>query len=177
MTRTRIVAALAALVFGAACGMGDPTDSDTSVSQGDASPQAANTEKASTAGLGATLNVKRNFPESEAAYTLVAATAPTKTQFDTRPEIGQFVAYTATVVVKTGSVYACGCSFAMIDSSGNVYEDRGTFFKGGLQAVNLNPGQRASGLVVFDVPKGAVTGWRVELRDGLGSDASGSWTM
>jgi hypothetical protein len=132
--------------------------------------------------LGETLILTRSGlgAADEYHFTLTADKQYTRsTKYGMRPEKGVYFAVKALIEVKTGSTYACACDFALVATDGAVYEPNSGFgFTGALDAVTLNAGQRASGLVVFDLPPAALAGARIELREGLFSSGNeGYWQL
>lgn len=111
----------------------------------------------------------------EVLYTVVADKTYAKTKYGTKPERGVLYGIKVTVEVVSGNVYACACDYALVTADGTVYEGAGHTVNGGLEAVTLNRGQKASGTVVFDIPNGAHAGGRIELREG--SNNQGFWTI
>jgi hypothetical protein len=117
--------------------------------------------------------------DDEVHYTLAAGPQLTKTKFGSRPDKGVFFALTATIQAKKGSAFACSCDFALVAKDGTAYEPSVTYgFDGGLEAVQINTGQKAAGLVVWDLPQAALAGARVELRADLFADGNqGFWQL
>lgn len=111
---------------------------------------------------------------SEVHYTVNADKTYTKTKYGTKPEKGILYGVKVLVEVIEGSTYACACDFALIATDGTAYEGSGYQVSGGLDAVDLNRGQKAAGVVVFDIPQGAQASARIELREG--SNNQGFWT-
>jgi hypothetical protein len=95
-----------------------------------------------------------------------------------KPDNGIFYAAPVEIKAIKGSVYACPCDFALIAKDGTVYEGTiGIGFDNALDPAQLNAGQRTTGVVVFDVPKAALAGGRIELREGLGNQPRGYWQL
>jgi hypothetical protein len=86
----------------------------------------------------------------------------------------------ATVVCAEGTYMASPFSFTFIAADGTAYDSAITVgFKPSLDTINLNPGQRTAGKVVFDVPQAAVTGAKIQI-DGIGLDVNEGaayWTL
>lgn len=149
-----------------------------------AAPVAAPTTHGTTlVPLGETLVFTRQggSVDDEVEYTLTAdktyARAPGSGYL--KPRKGVFYAVRATIAVRKGSTYGCACDFALIATDGTVYEPGSGFgFPDALDAATVNTGQKLSGLVVFDIPRGAYAGARVELRPDAFSDGDqGYWTL
>lgn len=152
-------------------GMGQPAGAPT---------DAPTTKGPLTVALGETLiYTSSGFgDDDEVHYTLAAGKPVTRTTYGTKPQKGTFVSVQATIVVKKGSAYACSCDFALITKDGTAFEGTSVGFDGGLDGVELRQGQQAAGLVVFDVPAGAASGAKVELRAGFSSSGNqGFWQL
>lgn len=115
----------------------------------------------------------------EIHYTLAAGKPLTKTKYGSKPEKGIFFSVQATIQAVKGSAYACSCDFALVAKDGTAYEPSVTFgFDGALEAVQINAGQKAAGLVVWDLPAAAIAGARIELRADLFADGNqGFWQL
>jgi hypothetical protein len=111
----------------------------------------------------------------EVHYTVAADRTYTKTKYGTKPKNGLLYGIKVTVEVVEGSVYAYAGDFALVAADGTVYEGSGVQVDGGLDGVDLNRKQKASGVVVFDVPPAAPKGARIELREG--STNQGFWEV
>jgi hypothetical protein len=81
------------------------------------------------------------------------------------------------VTVESGSVYLTDDNFILITTAGREFEPDVSFlFDGGLRGARAGEGQKASGLVVWDIPAGDEAGARVALR--LGADTvHGYWQL
>lgn len=115
----------------------------------------------------------------EVHYTVAAGKPLTRTNYGSKPEKGVFFSVTATIVAVKGSAYACSCDFALIATDGTAYEPNATYgFDGALEAAQINAGQKAAGLVVWDLPPTAVQGAKIELRADLFADGNqGFWQL
>lgn len=95
-----------------------------------------------------------------------------------KPKKGAFLAVTVEIAVVKGKTYACSCDFAVVAADGSLYEPVWPAgFNQALQSVTLNVGEKASGVVVFDLPGEAVTGARVQLRPDWANDVRGTWQL
>jgi hypothetical protein len=168
---------LSALVVLACGGIGE--DETTVSSGGNGESASVETTAKPTAKMGGTLTVKESFPESKTTYTVKSPKQQTKSPdglFDA--ENGTFYIVSAEIKVLEGNKFVHGGMFVLIPADGTVYEGTAGFgFKGTLDGKELNSGQRTSGIVVFDVPKAALKGARIELRNDLAQEASGYWTL
>lgn len=114
----------------------------------------------------------------EVRYVVTADKVYTKTKYGTKPEKGVLYGVKVSVEVIDGTTYVCACDFALIAKDGTAYEGSAFQVSGGLDALDVNRGQKATGIVVFDVPQGAQNGGRIELREGGRSSANqGFWTI
>lgn len=114
----------------------------------------------------------------EVRYVVTADKVYTQTKYGTKPEKGVLYGVKVSVEVVAGSSYVCACDFALITQDGTAYEGSGFQVKGGLDALDVNRGQKAAGIVVFDIPQGAQAGGRIELREGgRSSKNQGFWTI
>jgi hypothetical protein len=117
---------------------------------------------------------------TEVNYRVVVDRTYTKSpKYGMRPEKGLFFGIRVDINVKTGSTYACPCDFALIAADGTAYASGGGFgFPGALEAVDLRTGQKAGGLVIFDVPAAASMGGKIELRENTFGDSNqGFWKL
>lgn len=116
---------------------------------------------------------------NEVVYILNPGPKLTKTKYGTGPEKGVFFAVSVAVEVKKGSTYACSCDVALVTKDGTVYEPDVSYgFDGALEAVSLNnAGQKAAGLIVWDLPASAIVGARVELRASIWADSDQYWQL
>lgn len=127
--------------------------------------------------FGETLRVTDNVGD-EIHYTVTADKTYTKTKYGTKPDKGIFYGIKVTIEVVAGSTYVCACDYALIAVDGTAYEGQSVGITGGLDALKVNKGQKAVGVVAFDIPDGAHRGGRVELRDGGGSAGNqGFWKI
>jgi hypothetical protein len=143
----------------------------------------APTDSGPLAGKGApvTVNLGETVPyragKTVANYSLAAGQKLTLTPSGSRPSRGQFLGLTATVDVVAGSVFLTDDNFILMTADGRKFEPDVSFlFDGGLRGARASAGQKATGLVVWDLPPGSETGARVELRiedDGL----QGTWQL
>jgi Domain of unknown function (DUF4352) len=132
-----------------------------------------------TVKLGQTITVT-SILNAQTAYTVYSAkqhaSAPNAGIF--KPERGVYLAISVEVRAVKSGAYATVVAFALVAADGTVYEPgAGLGFDGTLRSTSLNEGQKTSGLVVFDLPKAAVPGAKVELRAGLSSRADGWWQL
>lgn len=88
-------------------------------------------------------------------------------KFSVKPERGIFLGVRLSVEVTEGSNYIYAGDIALIAADGTAFETKGGFgFDGAFEGIELQAGQKSSGLVIFDVPQAALTGARIQLRDG-----------
>lgn len=131
-----------------------------------------------TVGLGETIVYESRLSDKEIHYTVsTAGKSITQTKYGTKPDRGAFFAVAVTIQAVKGSTYACPCDFALVTKDGAVYEPMVIGIDGMLDAVQINTGQRAAGLVVWDVPAAAIAGARIELRASLFANGQGFWQL
>lgn len=115
--------------------------------------------------FGETLSVTDSLG-GEIHYTVTADKSYAKTKYGTKPKNGVLYGVKVLVEVVAGTTYVCACDFALIAADGTAYEGQSFAIAGGLEALDVNRGQKASGVVVFDIPTDAHKGGRIELREG-----------
>lgn len=175
--------ALAALLvlaagFGLACGVKPQRSSVTGEGTPAASAPAATPDAAPAAKLGQSIETSGGLGDNRVAYTVSKLTrhAVAPDSALVRPKKGVFVAISVEVRVTAGKTYACFCDFALVAADGTLFEPVLPFgFDAGMQSVTLNTGEKAAGLVVFDLPKDAADAVRVQLRPDITNDVRGYW--
>ncbi|MDI1462508.1 DUF4352 domain-containing protein, partial [Catellatospora sp. KI3] len=176
LTAVLVLAALTAL----ACGIKpERADVDGPAPSG-APASAATSQGPPTAKAGQTITTSGGLGGNRVSYTVAKAARHTVAPDSSlvRPRKGVFVALTVEVKVLSGKTYACYCDFALVAEDGSLFEPVLPFgFDDGMQSVTLNGGEKAAGVVVFDVPKDALTGLRAQLRPDLANDVRGYWTL
>ncbi|WP_144126856.1 DUF4352 domain-containing protein [Catellatospora sichuanensis] len=173
LTVTLVLAA----AVGLACGV-KPQQSNVTGSTPAASAPAASPGSAPTAKLGQSIETSGGLGDNRVAYTVSKLTRHTVAPDSSlvRPKKGVFVAIAVEVKVTAGKTYACFCDFALVAADGTLFEPVLPFgFDAGMQSVTLNTGEKAGGVVVFDLPKDAADGVRVQLRPDITNDVRGYW--
>lgn len=175
------LAAIAATVI--ACGSGGDGENVT-VSSGDSgaagqsSPAAPEGPK--TAKMGQTITVDASLigkGDQVVAYTVAkGAQLKSPSEYE-KPDNGVFYGVTLTVVVQAGSEFANGSDISLVASDGTVYEPTFTTHKGGFEGADLKAGQKKSGLVVFDIPKAALKGSKIQVKSFWDDEPYGYWTI
>lgn len=175
-------ALIAVLVLGAVVGLGCGVKPQRSNVTGEGTPAAsvpaASPESAPTAKLGQSIETSGGLGDNRVAYTVSRVSRHTVAPDSAlvRPKKGVFVAITVEVKVTAGKTYACFCDFALVAADGTLFEPVLPFgFDAGMQSVTLNTGEKAGGVVVFDVPKDVADGLRVQLRPDITNDVRGYW--
>jgi Domain of unknown function (DUF4352) len=182
--RKIVIAGLAVFAaFGIACGSGD---TDTSVKGGAGEQvQSAPAEKATaTAKVGQTVTLTNKLLDEKTAIDVTVAKpkqyAKEPGEFGSKPEKGVFLVLDVTVVSKEGTYGANPFNFKFVAKDGTASEIAiAVAFKPQLDATDLSAGQKVAGKIVFDVPKSALTGGRVQI-DGVGLDydkPAAYWTL
>jgi hypothetical protein len=165
------LAALAALTI--ACGSSGGTDSTVTGGDGQKVEQAQE-KKTAEAKVGQTVTLTNDGLGDK---TTVKVTVAKPTQyakepgdFGSKPEHGVFLVLDVTVVCDEGTYHANPFNFKFVASDGTVSEGAFTVgFKPSLNATDLSAGQKVAGKIVFDVPKAALKGGRIQI-DGMGLD-------
>jgi uncharacterized protein DUF1942 len=176
------VAGAVAAVTMLACGVGSK-DNPTTVSGGDSgSSQAANPTPSgpTTASMGQTLTVDSTLfgkGDRVVAYTLANARVLNAPNSFEKPDNGVFYGVDLTVEVKAGSSFACGHDISFVAKDGTVYGPTFTTHKGTFDCADLGKNQRKAGMVVFDIPKEAPAGGRVQVKSFWDEEPYGYWTL
>jgi hypothetical protein len=128
--------------------------------------------------IGDTITLSGGLGDNQVSVTAKAAkksaAAPDTTWI--KPKKGAFLAVTVEVAVLKGKTYACYCDFAVVAADGSLYEPVWPAgFDQAMQSVTLNAGEKAGGVVVFDLPGAAADGARVQLRPDWANDVRGTW--
>lgn len=172
------VALLAAL--GLACGSGGKAE------PGGAPPGSATNQGQAAAApvvkLGQTITYKSNVlgTKTEATYVLAGRKEYTTSPDGLfRPESGAYLTFTLSVASKTGQVEVSPSIVRFLAKDGTVYNAAFAIgFSDALDFITLNPGQKKAGRVVFDLPKAAIAGGKVELMpSALDNKGAGYWTL
>jgi hypothetical protein len=160
------LAVLAALAI--ACGSGN---GKTGASTGD-NPSPAGTGPV-TAKIGEKVSLTSTFLDDTDTVEITVANPKQYTkepgEFGSRSEKGIFLVLTVTITCTEGTYSANPFNFKFVAADGTAYEGAIAVFKPALDAVDLSKGQKTSGTIVFDVPKAAVKGGKVQV-DGIGTD-------
>jgi hypothetical protein len=94
-----------------------------------------------------------------------------------KPDHGQYYGVNLTVVVRAGNQFACGDDISFVAKDGTVYEPAITSHSGQFECVELHTGQRKAGLVVFDIPKAALNGGKIQIKSFWDDQPYGYWTL
>nr|WP_221374441.1 DUF4352 domain-containing protein [Actinoplanes polyasparticus] len=159
-----------------ACGSGP------SVDEAGGTADAAGAKKPAepkTVQLGQKLAV--NSAGVKATYAVSKAEIRTKDQYGITPQNGAWLLVFLRVDVSEGEAFTCACDLQLVQKDGKVHE----WGTGGLQnrpdfnATQVKTGQHADGYVVFDVPKAAIAGSKVQLKvpNLFGDSAYGYWAV
>jgi hypothetical protein len=81
------------------------------------------------------------------------------------------------VVVKAGSQFVCPEDISFVAKDGTVYEAAITSHSGQFECADLHTGQRKAGLVVFDIPKAALSGGKIQIKSFWDDQPYGYWTL
>jgi Domain of unknown function (DUF1942) len=176
------VAAAVTTVIMLACGAGS-NENPTTVSGSDGgSSQAAKSAPTgpATASLGQTLTVDSTLfgkGDQVVAYTVANGRVLNAPNSFEKPEQGVYYGVDLTVEVKAGTSFACGQDISFVAKDGTVYEATFTTHKGAFDCADLGKGQRKAGMVVFDVPKDAAAGGRIQVKSFWDEEPYGYWTL
>ena len=94
-----------------------------------------------------------------------------------KPNKGQYVVADVAVTVNAGKFSINSASFKLVGADGTAYDSTFISSVEMLSANDLTPGQKSSGSVAFDVPKGAEKGARIALKNILADGDAGYWTL
>lgn len=94
-----------------------------------------------------------------------------------KPQKGVFFVVTAGALVKEGKGSINPFYFKLVAADGTVHEQGFADFQPQLHHVELTAGQKASGLLMFDLPAAAIKGAKVELKSVTGDTAKGAWQL
>jgi hypothetical protein len=183
VNRTRItwiVAPLAALALGLACGAGDKqgtsTSGDETAGPAGGTAQAA---KAATVAVGQPLTMTREFLGSKVVAVITVSNVrpfKSKNEFQ-KPTKGQFLVADVAVSVNEGKFTLTQGSFKVVAADGTVYDTTLPVVEPALGFTELSPGQKTSGAVTFDTAVGAEKGAKIALTDVLADGDAGYWQL
>jgi hypothetical protein len=166
----------AAVVLGGlsiACGSGE-TDSSVKGGEGQQVETAAPEQTTTTAKVGQTVTLSNELLDEKTTIEVTVAKPKQYTkepgEFGSRPEKGVFLVLDVTVVCKQGTYHANPYNFKFVAKDGTASEIAlAVSFKPALNAIDLSAGQKVAGKIVFDVPKAALKGGKIQI-DGVGLD-------
>jgi hypothetical protein len=167
---------LAALAL--ACSSGSSTTSggsSDSDGKGAASAAAVTTVK-----VGETLALATDFLGTKTKVDITVsnlrANVKAKNQFE-KASNGQYIVIDVVAVVKEGKVSINSSSFKLVAADGTAYNSTIMTEYSSVSGMDLAPGQKTSGAVVFDAKPGAQTGGKIALTDIFASGDAGYWTI
>jgi hypothetical protein len=156
-----------------ACGSSSGTDSSVSGGKGQKVESAASEKTTTTAKVGQTVTLSNTLFDNKTVIQVTLANPKQYIkepgEFGGKPEKGIYLVLDATVVCKEGTYDANPFNFKFVAKDGTASEVTYAEFKPALNATSLSAGQKVSGKIVFDIPKTAVSGGRVQI-DGVGLD-------
>jgi hypothetical protein len=164
VTATGVVKPAASAIASAA--PAEPVEEPTDADQG----------SGTTVRVGETLTVSG---DADVDYTLVKTEQKLVDKWGDKASRGVFLLIYMKVTVKSGSDYICSCNLSFVTAGGKVYDSTWESFKGHeeLDAVDLAAGQHTDGWVVFDVPKAAVAGAKIQLQPNTFQELYGYWQL
>lgn len=157
------LAALAAVTI--ACGAGEST---VSGSDTEADPPAAAESNTGTQQLtkkvGETLTVSND--STAVNYTLAKVEQKASDSLGLKPNRGVYLLVQLNVQVTKGDAFVCSCELSFVAKDGTVSEETFASFDGRptFQSADVAAGQKTSGWIIFDVPKAAVKGGKIQLK-------------
>lgn len=168
----------AAAVVAVACGA-DPEVSTGSGGPGNAAKAADGDHKPVVAAMGKPITVSADGVT--ASYTVSQPKIKTSGPYGIKPQNGAWLLVNYKVAVTKGEAFTCACDISLVDKSNKVYE----FGVGGIdgypdfQVTSVKAGQNGDGWVVFDLPKSAIDGSKIQLKvvSLFGDNAYGYWTV
>jgi hypothetical protein len=178
--RTKFVLAGLSILAALGIACGSSTDGTDSSVGGGPQTGAVNSDDAPggpvTAAIGQTITLTNTLLNTtdKVEITLTdprqASNDPGSSGFN-KPSNGVYLVVMATIVCTEGTYIASPFDFTFVAADGTVHDPTFTLgFEPHLDSITLNAGQRTAGNVVFDVPKAAITGAKIQVG-GIGLDA------
>jgi hypothetical protein len=160
-----------------ACGTG--TTSKAGSSDGGAKTTTEEQTQAATAAVGSpiTLNSSLLGSKSQVVITIKSVKITPNGANDFDAPKGEYVLADIVIECKSGTYHANPFNFALVGADGTKVNPAMTLFNPALNAIDLNGGQKASGLVAFDVPKGTGKTSKIVVSDPVGNKDAATWTM
>lgn len=176
MRKLALIGLATLTAFSLACGAGSgDTSSTVSGGEGKGTGVEAAPEPTTAIGkIGQTITLSSELLGDKTVVDVTVANAKQYAkepgEFGSKPEKGVFLVLDVTVACKQGTYHANPFNFKFVAKDGTVSEGAFTTgFKPELHATDLSGGQKTAGKIVFDVPKAAIAGGRVQI-DGVGLD-------
>lgn len=185
MKRALIAGLVLAALTGIACsGAGNSSSgSGTAIDGGTATTSTATaastpTETApaiTTAPAGTALELTQSG--GKASITVSEPKAGVKAKFGS-PDNGQYVTIKVSMNVTSGTVKVASWNFVFVSPEGGEYDaELVSVIDPDLKSTDAVAGQKVTGTVSFDVPKGAEKGGKIAYKDILGSSHLAYWTI
>lgn len=129
-----------------------------------------------TAKVGETLTVTGDATEK---WTLVKTEQHARDEWGDKAGKGIYLALQMKVTVTDGSAFICSCSMQFIGPDNTVYDPTYRSIKNHdeLPSTDTGNGQKVAGWVVFDLPKSALKGGRIQLKPNVWDDVYGYWAL
>ncbi len=176
-SKTLIAALSAAALIAIGCGA-DPEVS-TDGPAGNAAKAADGDRKPTTVAMGKPITV--DSEGVKATYTVSKPTIKTVGEFGIKPQNGAWLLVKYRVDVAKGEALTCACDISVVDKTNKVHEWSAGGISGypDFQVTSVKAGQNGDGWVVFDMPKSAINGSKVQLKVQaiFGDNAYGYWTV
>ena len=130
---------------------------------------------AATVPIGTSITVPGILTSAKVTVTKLRSSVGSGNQFIT-PDRGQFVVIDVTIEAVKGKIHPHQGDFKLVGPDGSVYESEFlSAAKPELEYTELAPGQKTSGTITFDAPKGAHKGAKVALKEFWSSGDAGYW--
>lgn len=179
------VAAGLALVTALACGTGTTTTGDGAATVGASGVSVAPSAAPKVYKLKEAVLVKEDFLGDKTEYVVTITSAKVFSKesgtYGSKPKNGEFLVLDVTVNVKVAgdTTYVSDSDFKFVAADGTLYGNSYAMgFGETLSAYELRAGQKSSGKVVFDLPKGAwKTGTLQYAASFMDADATCFWTL
>lgn len=176
---TLAVAALAVALGLPTLACGDTGAESTSSSGGTPAAAGKSPKAVTTVKVGEKLTVTETVLGEKTIVELTLSAVKTGgkgTQFD-KPSKGQYITATVAALVKEGKTTVNSSQFKLVAKDGTAYDTTVVLDGDDLSAMDLAAGQKTSGLIRFDVPKGAEKGAKIAVLSFLADGDVGYWAL
>lgn len=115
--------------------------------------------------------------DSRVRYTLTNVKRTDAPNEFSAPDHGMYVTGHLEIKAVTGSTFASTSDLSFVTANGTVYESTFAGYDDEFEAADLKQGQRKAGRIVFDVPKGALKGGKIQVSSIFDDEAYGYWKL